>query len=206
MTRRVVGSKMRFSSTSPLQKLLGEVNYYTNPTFGQREADNDFWRDDQTVFKWQQFPAAAAAANRSAAVARLHNFKTLNLTPGAFSQTTCTQHSADGDAPLTASDLTYTCPNGAFFNRFVTVPGNTNNTLAIRCCKLASGAPPHGSCDVATPFFNRREEYNLGCRSSDERSVAGITFAGASTEITSVRCCKQAALDAPSQLPLDKSS
>ena len=106
------------------------MNFFASPRFAQRQANNNFWRNDQTVFKWQQDPVPAST--RTAAVDRLRNFKTLNLYPGARPATDCTTHSADANAPLTASDLTYTCPDGAFFNRFVT----NSNSLTIRCCKL----------------------------------------------------------------------
>ena len=158
-------------------------------TFEQRTSNNEFWADDETLFKWQQFDTAAAT--RVDAVNRQTGFKTLGLSATGQAATECTLHNADGDAALNASDLTYTCPSSAFFSRFQFDPANTNNSLQIRCCKRSKMTCHAETCATQAPFTNGCGDVVVGCRQVDEQGITQIVFEGASTEVSRVKCCKQ---------------
>ena len=82
---------------------------------------------------------------------------------------------------------------GAFFSRFVFGTDETNN-LKIRCCKNASSTFYHeATCVTGRPFTNARGNTVIGCSQAEDRSITEVVFGGASTEVTSVKCCRQVA-------------
>ena len=83
------------------------ATFWTGPS--RPVSSGNFWRDDETLFKWQQFDVAAPS--REQAVNRLRR----HLLAASAGKSTLHAPStvANGDAAaLDANDLSYSCPDG----------------------------------------------------------------------------------------------